>query len=901
MSYWRTLRIFSLLALLLCASAAHAAEIPLHPQGLDEIKQMRTVLDGYRQSALQSGQYDAALHADITRQLDALTISLRSKLESRYALPKDAADVRKYLPADAVLDGSVDYSAQIQKALDENPVVILTGSGDAKKPAIYGVKTAEGSPTALNVPAGHILLGSPDAILRRIPSRGRTVIVGNGGMVMGLIIDGNKNAHWPEFQNLGKIQGSGIILTNDAAAIGCTIYDLPGIAFATYSHRNVFWKNVARNVGYIDLKYNATFYQGRWDNDSGDGFYVRGYGNLVLDCEAYDCFRWGYTTCHENSGTTTYINSTMHNTLYRTYGFIDLEDCKHDPIGTMVINMRATQGSLTVAGTNNAMLFNSESGSFVGWNANDLFVAGSRTHGGGMGIGGWTSARNAQVRGGNNPVYLGNTVVKATASSGIPSISDWSLSIFSSDGKGLAAGNVLKEYEGPAGKGTGLQLDQVTHANNTVEYGSWIESTSGNTEERINATDAIRTRAMRTFNAQIADIAGSLGAKGNITRVIFPRPQAQFIQDKANVGEKEAWFKPENKPADDKLKPIFFGEHWDPQHGYYEGHAWYFTTFQITEDDFHGCDQVYLLLSGVDTESKVYINGQQVGITNVWNKPFLLEIPRATQGPIKWDENLLNNLTIHVFSPQGMGGVYGQVALVLSSGKEPMGKAAGAAVPAGDAKPVSTARPAVASPKGISADLTQVRAIRQFETNKKVWARDGIGAELRAEGAFLSREVAGPGLYRVTFTVDESDPKFQYHVPQFLFLFPDAEKVRGTTALRDLGQAYYGLTWFPSGEIRLFRFDPETRKEAVLAKWQKPGPTSPAKYTKDAPARLIVELPPAGGQIKLYFGADEPRAQPDATLLLPGDAPAAGSFGFHNPKWFSTVTVKELHFTPAGK
>lgn len=35
----------------------------------------------------------------------------------------------------------------------------------------------------------------------------------------------------------------------------------------------------------------------RW---SGDGFYFRGHHNLIVDCEAYDCFRWAYTTCHEN-------------------------------------------------------------------------------------------------------------------------------------------------------------------------------------------------------------------------------------------------------------------------------------------------------------------------------------------------------------------------------------------------------------------------------------------------------------------------------------------------------------------------------------------------------------------------------------------------------------------------
>jgi hypothetical protein len=640
-----------------------------------EAAQIRQRTDAFRTGvtveAAAKGEMLKALNADV----DARVVALRDTLGAAYAKVPGGVSVLKYLPENPVLDGSVDYRLAIQKALLENDCVTLTGSGDPAKPNVYGVSCDSDARCGLVVPAGKTLAGEPGAVLLRLPSRGSLVVLEKGARVMGVAIDGNKRGHavpaWVDA--VGKQNGASFEVRGDGAALsGCASVDAPGHGFATYARGALLWRCTARNSGMIDLKFNANFYQGKWDNWSGDGFYIRGFHSVVMDCESYDCFRWGYTTCHEKAGAATYIDCSMYNEAWATYGFIDIEDCSDDREGTVLIGMKAPKGKKTAASVSSekTVFLGCELGCLRGYSANHLLVAGCTIRGGGLGVGGWSSPKNAWVRGGASPVILANTIIKTDPGSGIQEVSDWSLSVFSTDGKGVVVGNTLKEYEGPMGKGPGMKLDQVPEANNKVEYGQWITQTAAApaSPEAKSAADELRQRKLRDFGAGMPDLARKLGIRGTVTRTVMLRPQALFLKDPDNAGEKQAWFDPAKRPPAGTLTPIALGDSWQNQIGDYSGIGWYFTSFQVTGDDFHVCDAAHLVFGSVSAECQVYVNGRLVGEFKQWNAPFKLNIPVVFKGIVRWDDTATNDVAIRVFSPGTIGGVYEHAALVLSKG-----------------------------------------------------------------------------------------------------------------------------------------------------------------------------------------------------------------------------------------
>ncbi|MDD5598208.1 MAG: hypothetical protein PHV82_09700, partial [Victivallaceae bacterium] len=373
-----------------------------------------------------------------------------------------AVNIMKYLPRDARLDGSVDYRAEIQKALDENETVELAGSGNPAKPLIYGVKIPR-SRIGLTVPEGHTLIGSSSAVIKRIPSAGSVLLTQKGVRIKGIIIDGNKKAHWPEFEDLGK-GDMGIRIGPDNLIESCSIYDMPGTAFATSSDGSVIRNCKARNVGYIDLKYSSNRYIGKLDRWSGDGFYIRGHKNLVIDCCSEDAFRWDYTTCHGNVGDTLFINCKGRDVLWKTYGFIDIEAC--DGKGSTMINCKSPDGSIAIS-TSDSKLIGCTAHHIDVHAADNIFISGCETLGGGLAVGGWCSLRKSYVRGGANPIVINNVINRNIAEAGVPGTSDWSLSVFSTDGKGIVAGNLLNEYE----NGPGMKFDKVKAYDNLKKYG----------------------------------------------------------------------------------------------------------------------------------------------------------------------------------------------------------------------------------------------------------------------------------------------------------------------------------------------------------------------------------------------------------------------------------------------
>ncbi|KKL44827.1 hypothetical protein LCGC14_2361780, partial [marine sediment metagenome] len=72
--------------------------------------------------------------------------------------------------------------------------------------------------------------------------------------------------------------------------------------------------------------------------------------------------------------------------------------------------------------------------------------------------------------------------VKSGVGSGIDNVSDWSLSVYSTDGKGIAVNNVLKEYKGKLGTGPGMKFNKVATANNRIKYGVWLNEETTQTK-----------------------------------------------------------------------------------------------------------------------------------------------------------------------------------------------------------------------------------------------------------------------------------------------------------------------------------------------------------------------------------------------------------------------------------
>ncbi|MBT4818189.1 MAG: hypothetical protein HON70_20950 [Lentisphaerae bacterium] len=797
-----------------------------------------------------------------------------------------------YLPQDPVLDGTVDYREQLNLALAENVCVLIPGSLNAEKPHIYGATTG------VQIPAGHTLRSEANAVLKRLPSKGQLVHIGKSSRVVGVTVDGNKYGHWPEFRELGK-SDSAFLLRGRCVVESCVAYDVPGIAFQCYSDHNLIRDCTARNCGYIDLRFNADYYQGKWDRWSGDGFYVRGHHNVVINCEAHDCFRWAFTTCHDNAGLATYINCRGYAHNWKPYGFIDIEGC--DGGGTTMVNCVGTFGSIAIS-TSDTKTYGCEASQIHVYNADNVEIVGCTTHGGGIGIGGWSSVKNSTVRGGDNPVVIGNTINKYGPTPGISGVSDWSFSVFSSDGKGMVARNVLNEYDGPEGRGPGMKLDSVSSHDNVVHYGtSHVPEgvLSAKPEKTPQLRLRLRERLLQTFAAGVPGMARELGLDRKVTNVTVVNPAALFIKDLEQVGEDRDWHVPQRRPAADMLLPIRLGEHWDKQHGQYHGHAWYFATVELDQDHRFIADRAHLLFAGVDSDCRVFLNGTFIGEHSGWNEPFLLDVPMDV---LRWEDQGTNALAVHVWTPAGLGGVYGHVAAVLSQKGEPQ------PLPTKDAQPEPT-RPEMAADassfaadfSGDSGDLGTIHMAKRAAFSGKNSPYADARLQLRGGAYALTRQSFGPGTYHVRFVLNESHEKFQYHKTSVAFYMQAPDTLPGRNDTANLHE-HLSLTW-RSGQVTL-EYQPPPADDGkpapreTLGVRQIPGPDSSAVQRKDQALDLTLVVPEPGGELLVYLGTDKADGESTCRFAMP-EHPTAGSFGVVNHKWYSYVYVGRLaHVKP---
>jgi hypothetical protein len=579
-------------------------------------------------------------------------------------MAQDAAlgvDVREYLPETWATDGSEDLREAIQQAFDENAMVYFPGSDDPENPIVYpvtcGLETQENA---------RVTFGA-NAWLLRLPSEGSVITLNNAAHLSGAVIDGNKYNHWPEFEDLGK-NDPGVKLLHNCVVEDVVVFNNPGIAFFSYGSYNKLYRCLAENVGYIDVKFGSMNYQGSRDRWSGDGFYFRGTGNLIKDCEAYDAMRWGYVSSHSGARQNTYVDCRGGDVNFRTYGFIDIEGAESN---NRLIRCISPNSHIAIPGSANTEVIqcmasrisfydhqNPESIEMYGGQKGIApVIDGCITTEGGIVMGGWSSRREALVPGAISPIITNNRMYKSHSG---PSdqYSDWSFSVHSVDGNGVVSGNVLFEFDDGYTRGPGMNLENIEGSNNHVVYGQdWVldlpklKLRYGYVEE-----EQVEARKYEYAREMLAEKAEELGLEGEIASLEWLPDSAQFIKDTRNAGEEAGW--QHSIPEDDALMEMPVGTHWDFSIGRYAGVGWYYLPIEMPEVA-EGQD-LYIYVSGIDSEAKFFIDGQPAGSHVGWDSPSLIRLPENLRGT---DDGLL---AVKVYTSGGMGGIYGPLGLVVA-------------------------------------------------------------------------------------------------------------------------------------------------------------------------------------------------------------------------------------------
>lgn len=167
-------------------------------------------------------------------------------------------------------------------------------------------------------------------------------------------------------------------------------------------------------------------------------------------------------------------------------------------------------------------------------------------------------------------------------------------------------------------------------------------------------------------------------------------------------------------------------------------------------------------------------------------------------------------------------------------------------------------------------------------------------AHLAPEGVLLSKEINGPGLYSVTFAVDESHEKFKYHQQYFIFYFnPVVNDSNDLKLEMKKGSDYLYLVWRKSGQVEFYKHTKDGKNEK-LGIWLKPGPDKDNAYQKDTFVTMNIVVPQAGEDLKIYFNKAA-AGEADCEFTMP-EAPSKGLFGFYNPKWYSSIVVKDIQY-----
>ena len=551
-------------------------------------------------------------------------------------------DVRTYLPAGHVTDGSVDYREPIQKCLDENPAVYFPGGASADEPIIYG------STAGLQTRKRARILFGPHAILKRLPSSSRLLTLGDGTHVKGLVIDGNKYAHWPRFKTQCK---EAIRVGSDCLLEDCFIYDYPGYAYMVRNSVNSkFYRCRAENIGYIDLMFAVNYYfGGPSETGASDGFYIVGHHNLLVDCEMIDCQRWAYTI---NSGTNnTLIRCRAAEVNFHTYGFIFANGDRGRYIGCVSPNTQIDLGG------NETIVVDTEA-SFIDARAGRMRIDGCTFYGP-LFAANLVSTAGDAATGPAAPLITNNRIFMNRPWEGHP------LTVMGRNGEGVVADNIVHAWPKAMHTGGGIRIENVRdQRGNAVEPElvpkREVDPDSLPRYRRAHFDrEGLERRRLQFARTELARYLKKIGIDADPAdqRVImgdFP-----FMLDREDRGLKEQWFLPEHRPSDLTVKHV--GSHWPEVKKNYgvAGPGWHFIEFEMPADPAGGSSPI-LHFASVDSDCQVWLNGRFLGENHEWDTPFHFNIAGAMRTG-------RNDLTVRVTTDYGIIGIYKPISLVLDS------------------------------------------------------------------------------------------------------------------------------------------------------------------------------------------------------------------------------------------
>ena len=594
------------------------------------------------------------LSARITLTILAATFGfcpLTASAEKTGAKKGGYVDVRTYLPQGYVTDGSVDYREQIQKCFDENAYVYFPGSDDSAQPMIYG------STAALKTRPFSVVRFGTNAILKRLPCFGELLTLGKGTHLIGAVIDGNKYAHWPlmadrPYEHYAYVTGHGVVLGGQNIIKDCFVYNLAGIAFGAWSSSdNKIYRSRAENCGFLEATGEETW---MGEHASGDGFffYPNSHNNLVKDCEAYDCSRWGFVI--EGSSTNnTFVDCRGGNIHFKCFGFIDVEG---EVPNNSLVRCRSHNSGITVMGSQND-LFGCVASQIDAMNASYVRIIACTTTGGPIAVGSTFDALEANAR--PSAMVLFNRVFMSRPFEG------GGIRVACGDHKSIVSNNTVYAYEHGPRRAKGLALKNVAVASgNQISHGRWDKEIS-QFEKPYYLRARVDLEFMLARKREAADrrlraYLPELGIEDEPAHLKILIGEFPFAWDRDDVGRKLAWHKPANRP--ETPGRAFIGRHWDTDHVW--GPApigWHFLRFELP--DAHEGRKVFLHFGAIDGHATVYLNGREIGMhdgnTEVgWNAPFHFDVSEGVRAGA-------NDLALRVFASSQLGGPYRPISVVV--------------------------------------------------------------------------------------------------------------------------------------------------------------------------------------------------------------------------------------------
>ncbi|MGC9317097.1 MAG: sugar-binding domain-containing protein [Armatimonadota bacterium] len=549
--------------------------------------------------------------------------------------------IDEYLPEDAPTDGSIDLTARVQRALNERSALYFPGGDDPESPRVYALRAP------LEVRDGSVLVFGPNSLVRRLPSEGALLRLGHRCRITGCVIDGNKYAHWPQFQDLGK-SDYGILCRSQCVIEECFVYNNPGIAFGTWADYSTFIRCRAENVGYIDVKFGADFYQGAWDKWSGDGFYIRGRANTVRDCEAYDCFRWDLCASHSGARGNTFVDCRCGDVNWRSYGMVDIEGAEAN---NRLIRCYSPNSRVAVS-TAHTEVIDCIAAGFSCYRADYITIRGCTALREGITLG--RPAQEDKAYGGRSPNIVGNRIFMPQAEG---RHAPQALHVRSEDGLGVVEGNIIYAWEDGGQRGEPILVEGCEAGENQVIYGQW-DIADRFVRPRLTRGwvdwEHIGQHKLHSFEQELAEALPALGIEGEPAWKHVIIGEVPFSFASGTNGIEAGWFNPGQRP--EETRDVRVGWPWNKQVGDTYRPGWYFIDFEVPAEQ--AGRPAVLYLGGVDSEAMVWLNGQKLGEHQGWDEPFSFQLPEGLQEGA-------NHLVIRSYTEAGLAGVYKPIAVLV--------------------------------------------------------------------------------------------------------------------------------------------------------------------------------------------------------------------------------------------